>query len=80
MLIESVKFHFRLLGTYCKCLLYFVLTCAHVSIFQLLKAWGANVTVVCSGGAQTLMKDLGADDVIDYTAASLKDQLKTRDL
>ncbi|XP_077343296.1 NAD(P)H oxidoreductase RTN4IP1, mitochondrial [Lithobates pipiens] len=47
---------------------------------QLLKAWGANVTVVCSGGAQTLMKDLGADDVIDYTVASLKDQLKTRDL
>ncbi|XP_040284761.1 reticulon-4-interacting protein 1, mitochondrial [Bufo bufo] len=47
---------------------------------QLLKAWGAHVTAVCSGNAVTLMKDLGADDIIDYTVARLKDQLKTRDL
>ncbi|KAM5164359.1 NAD(P)H oxidoreductase RTN4IP1, mitochondrial [Mantella aurantiaca] len=47
---------------------------------QLLKAWGAHVTVVCSGGAQTLMNDLGADDIIDYSAARLEDQLKARDL
>ncbi|XP_056422205.1 reticulon-4-interacting protein 1, mitochondrial [Hyla sarda] len=47
---------------------------------QLLKAWGAHVTAVCSGNAFTLMKDLGADDIIDYTVESLQDQLKTRDL
>ncbi|XP_072264814.1 reticulon-4-interacting protein 1, mitochondrial [Pyxicephalus adspersus] len=47
---------------------------------QLLKAWGAHVTVVCSGEAQTLMNDLGADDIIDYTTGRLQDQLKTRDL
>ncbi|KAM3930815.1 NAD(P)H oxidoreductase RTN4IP1, mitochondrial [Leptodactylus fuscus] len=46
---------------------------------QLLKSWGAHVTAVCSGNAATLMKDLGADDIIDYTVARLPDQLKTRD-
>ncbi|KAM4042170.1 NAD(P)H oxidoreductase RTN4IP1, mitochondrial isoform 2-T2 [Anomaloglossus baeobatrachus] len=47
---------------------------------QLLKAWGAHVTAVCSGNAFTLMKDLGADDMIDYTAARLEEQLRTREL
>ncbi|XP_073531891.1 reticulon-4-interacting protein 1, mitochondrial [Phyllobates terribilis] len=47
---------------------------------QLLKAWGAHVTAVCSGNAFNLMKDLGADDIIDYTVARLQDQLQTRDL
>ncbi|XP_075720327.1 NAD(P)H oxidoreductase RTN4IP1, mitochondrial isoform X2 [Rhinoderma darwinii] len=46
---------------------------------QLLKSWGAHVTAVCSGNAFTVMKDLGADDIIDYTVASLQDQLKTKD-
>ncbi|KAG8582371.1 hypothetical protein GDO81_008028 [Engystomops pustulosus] len=49
------------------------------SSIQLLKAWGAHVTAVCSGNAFTLMKDLGADDIIDYKVAPLEDQLKTRD-
>lgn len=47
---------------------------------QLLKAWGAHVTAVCSGNAFPLMQDLGADDIIDYTVESLQDQLNTRDL
>ncbi|KAG9470033.1 hypothetical protein GDO78_019044, partial [Eleutherodactylus coqui] len=47
---------------------------------QLLKAWGAHVTAVCSGNAFALMKNLGADDVIDYTVARVQEQLKTRDL
>ncbi|KAM4695227.1 NAD(P)H oxidoreductase RTN4IP1, mitochondrial [Discoglossus pictus] len=47
---------------------------------QLLKAWGAHITAVCSEDAFSLMKDLGSDDVIDYKAASLEAQLKTREL
>ncbi|KAM9018813.1 NAD(P)H oxidoreductase RTN4IP1, mitochondrial isoform 2-T2 [Ara ararauna] len=44
---------------------------------QLLKAWGAHVTAVCSHDASTLMKRLGADDVIDYKSGNLEEQLKT---
>ncbi|XP_053566567.1 reticulon-4-interacting protein 1, mitochondrial [Bombina bombina] len=47
---------------------------------QLLKAWGGHVTAVCSEDAFNLMKDLGADDVIDYKAADLEVQLKPREL
>ncbi|XP_068135526.1 reticulon-4-interacting protein 1, mitochondrial [Hyperolius riggenbachi] len=47
---------------------------------QLVKAWGAHVTAVCSGGAVPLMKSLGADDVIDYTLAPLPEQLRIREL
>uniref|UniRef100_A0A8C5PKR7 Reticulon 4 interacting protein 1 n=1 Tax=Leptobrachium leishanense TaxID=445787 RepID=A0A8C5PKR7_9ANUR len=47
---------------------------------QLLKAWGAHVTAVCSIDAQSLVKDLGADDVIDYQAGDLEEQLKSRQL
>ena len=43
---------------------------------QLVKAWGAHVTAVCSHDAGTLMRKLGADDVIDYKSGSLE-QLKT---
>ncbi|KAK2856140.1 hypothetical protein Q5P01_004875 [Channa striata] len=35
---------------------------------QLLKAWGAHVTVTCSHNAEGLVRGLGADEVVDYTA------------
>ncbi|XP_021245345.1 reticulon-4-interacting protein 1, mitochondrial [Numida meleagris] len=44
---------------------------------QLVKAWGAHVTAVCSHDASALMKKLGADDVIDYKSGNLEQQLKT---
>ncbi|XP_063297377.1 reticulon-4-interacting protein 1, mitochondrial [Pelobates fuscus] len=47
---------------------------------QLLKAWGAHVTAVCSEDALSLMMNLGADDVVDYKAGNLKEQLKSRQL
>ncbi|XP_053314983.1 reticulon-4-interacting protein 1, mitochondrial [Spea bombifrons] len=47
---------------------------------QLLKAWGAHVTAVCSEDATPLMKDLGADDIIDYKAEKLDEQLKSREM
>ena len=33
---------------------------------QFLKAWGAEVTTVCSTDAVELVRSLGADHVIDY--------------
>ncbi|XP_059839001.1 reticulon-4-interacting protein 1 homolog, mitochondrial [Hypanus sabinus] len=43
---------------------------------QLLKAWGAHVTTTCSADAFSLLKDLGADHIIDYRARSVEEQLK----
>ncbi|XP_062863573.1 reticulon-4-interacting protein 1 homolog, mitochondrial [Trichomycterus rosablanca] len=43
---------------------------------QLLKAWGAHVTVTCSGGAERLVRGLGADDVVDYTAGPVERELQ----
>ncbi|XP_004082725.2 reticulon-4-interacting protein 1, mitochondrial isoform X1 [Oryzias latipes] len=34
---------------------------------QLLKAWGAHVTVTCSQNAEQFVRGLGADHVVDYT-------------
>ncbi|KAG7260556.1 hypothetical protein CRUP_037542 [Coryphaenoides rupestris] len=38
----------------------------------LLKAWGAHVTVTCSGNAEGLVRGLGADEVVDYTAGDVR--------
>lgn len=43
---------------------------------QLLKAWGAHVTVTCSQNAEGLVRGLGADEVVDYTAGNVADQLE----
>ncbi|CAK6961820.1 reticulon-4-interacting protein 1 homolog%2C mitochondrial-like [Scomber scombrus] len=43
---------------------------------QLLKAWGAHVTVTCSQNAEGLVRGLGADEVVDYTAVNVADQLE----
>ncbi len=44
---------------------------------QMVKAWGAHVTVTCSQNAERLVRDLGADDVVDYTAGPVEKQLQT---
>lgn len=43
---------------------------------QLMKAWGAHVTVTCSQNAEQLVKDLGADHMVDYKAGSVEAQLR----
>ncbi|KAL6095876.1 rtn4ip1 [Pungitius sinensis] len=44
---------------------------------QLLKAWGAHVTVTCSQNAEGLVRGLGADEVVDYTAGDSLELLQT---
>ncbi|KAL0969294.1 hypothetical protein UPYG_G00225170 [Umbra pygmaea] len=39
---------------------------------QMLKAWGAHVTVTCSQNAERLMRGLGADHVVNYTAGPVE--------
>lgn len=46
---------------------------------QLLKAWGAHVTVTCSQNAEGLVRGLGADEVVDYTAGDAQEQLEAMD-
>ncbi|XP_068195284.1 reticulon-4-interacting protein 1 homolog, mitochondrial [Antennarius striatus] len=43
---------------------------------QMLKAWGAHVTVTCSHNAEQLVKSLGADCVMDYTAGPVEEPLR----
>jgi len=43
----------------------------------MIKAWGAHVTVTCSQNAERLVRDLGADDVVYYTAGPVEKQLQT---
>lgn len=40
---------------------------------QLAKHYGAHVTAVCSGANADLVRSIGADDVVDYTAANYWD-------
>uniref|UniRef100_A0ACB8GDZ4 Reticulon-4-interacting protein 1, mitochondrial n=1 Tax=Sphaerodactylus townsendi TaxID=933632 RepID=A0ACB8GDZ4_9SAUR len=44
---------------------------------QLMKAWGAHVTAVCSQDASELVQRLGADDVVDYKSGNVEEHLKT---
>lgn len=46
---------------------------------QLLKAWGAHVTVTCSQNAEGLVRGLGADEVVDYTAGNAPQHLQLMD-
>ncbi|XP_015236746.1 PREDICTED: reticulon-4-interacting protein 1, mitochondrial [Cyprinodon variegatus] len=43
---------------------------------QMLKAWGAHVTVTCSHNAERFVRDLGADHVVDYTAGPVEEPLR----
>ncbi|XP_042356283.1 reticulon-4-interacting protein 1 homolog, mitochondrial isoform X2 [Plectropomus leopardus] len=42
---------------------------------QMLKAWGAHVTVTCSQNAERFVKDLGADHTVDYTTGPVEEPL-----
>ncbi|XP_054470296.1 reticulon-4-interacting protein 1 homolog, mitochondrial [Anoplopoma fimbria] len=42
---------------------------------QMLKAWGAHVTVTCSQNAERFVRGLGADHVVDYTAGRVEEPL-----
>uniref|UniRef100_A0A8P4GCA0 NAD(P)H oxidoreductase RTN4IP1, mitochondrial n=1 Tax=Dicentrarchus labrax TaxID=13489 RepID=A0A8P4GCA0_DICLA len=42
---------------------------------QMLKAWGAHVTVTCSQNAEQFVKGLGADHVVDYTSGPVEEPL-----
>ncbi|XP_007523985.1 reticulon-4-interacting protein 1, mitochondrial isoform X1 [Erinaceus europaeus] len=44
---------------------------------QVMKAWNAHVTAVCSQDASALVKKLGADAVIDYRSGNVEEQLKS---
>lgn len=46
---------------------------------QMLKAWGAHVTVTCSRNAERFIRGLGADCVVDYTAGPVKEPLSALD-
>ncbi|TDG98594.1 hypothetical protein EPR50_G00201970 [Perca flavescens] len=42
---------------------------------QMLKVWGAHVTVTCSQNAERFVRGLGADHVVDYTAGPVEEPL-----
>uniref|UniRef100_A0A672HQT0 NAD(P)H oxidoreductase RTN4IP1, mitochondrial n=1 Tax=Salarias fasciatus TaxID=181472 RepID=A0A672HQT0_SALFA len=43
---------------------------------QMLKAWGAHVTVSCSLNAERFVRELGADHTVDYTAGPVEEPLR----
>lgn len=43
---------------------------------QLLKAWGAEVSVTCRADASEMLQNLGADNVLDYQSPDFKNDLK----
>lgn len=45
--------------------------------WQVVKAWDAHVTAVCSQDASELVRKLGADDIIDYKSGNTEQQLKS---
>jgi NADPH:quinone reductase-like Zn-dependent oxidoreductase len=47
---------------------------------QIAKAMGAHVTGVCSTGSAAMVRELGADEVIDYTAEDFASGERTYDL
>lgn len=42
---------------------------------QMVKAWGAHVTVTCSQNAEQFLRGLGVDHVVDYTAGPVEEPL-----
>ncbi|KAL6233094.1 hypothetical protein BDW75DRAFT_196294 [Aspergillus navahoensis] len=51
-----------------------------VFAIQIAKMLGCHVTTTCSGRNTELVKDLGADEIIDYTTANVTDTLKAKGL
>lgn len=47
---------------------------------QLARAWGADVTAVCTSASFDLMRSLGADEVIDYTLEEFTTNGRTYDV
>jgi len=47
---------------------------------QLAKYYGAEVTGICSGKNKALVKDLGADNILDYTKNELENSTETFDV
>ena len=51
-----------------------------IAAIQLAKYYGAEVTGVCSGKNKALVRDLGTDNVLDYTKKELENSSETFDV